>query len=105
MSDLAARFEHDMVEKVYRTTGTETGYWASYFLRTVRRYGGVDAARRLLQQKGLSAGLVKLRVKGRLDLSMETLVLAPEYRSLFTEAERAVAARRLEEAGRLDVAS
>ena len=97
MSDLEARFEHDMIEKVYRTAGKETGYWASYFLKTVRRYGGVGTARRLLQQKGLSEGLRKLRARDRLDLSMETLVLAPEYASLFTEAERAIAARRLEE--------
>lgn len=104
MSELEARFEHDMVEKVYRTAGKETGYWASYFLKTVRRYGGVDTARRLLQQKGLSEGLRKLRAKDRLDLSMETLVLAPEYASLFTEDERAIAARRLEEARAIDVA-
>ena len=44
----------------------------------------------------------KLRARDRLDLSMETLVLAPEYASLFTEEERAIAARRLEEARAAD---
>ena len=98
MSKLEARFENEMIEKVYRTAGRETGYWASYFLRAVRSQGGVDAARRLLQQKGLSKGLKRLHEKDRLDLAMETLVLAPEYRSLFTDEERAIAHRRLEEA-------
>ena len=98
MDELERRFEDAMIEKVYRTAGRETGYWASYFLRTVRRHGGVGAARRLLQQKGLSRGLVKLRENDRLDLAMEALVLAPEYAPLFTDAERAVAEQRLAEA-------
>lgn len=103
MSDLEARFETEMIEKVYRTAGKETGYWASYFLRAVRRHGGVGAARRLLAQKGVSRGLAKLRAKDRLDLAMETLVLAPEYRSLFSDEERAVAARRLDDARAMPV--
>ena len=98
MEEIAAKFESDMIEKVYRTTGRETGYWASYFLRAVRSHGGVGAARRLLQQKGLSKGLLKLREKDRLDLAMETLVLAPEYTVLFTDDERGIAKRRLEDA-------
>ena len=98
MSELQAKFEQDMVEKVYRTAGRETGYWAGYFLRAVKRHGGVETARRLLRQKGLSHGLLKLREKNRLDLAMETLVLAPEYEPLFTDEERATASRRLETA-------
>lgn len=101
MSELEARFERDMIERVYRTAGKETGYWASYFLKTVRQYGGVPAARRLLRQKGLSEGLRKLRAHDRLDLAMETLVLASEYAPLFTAEERAIAAARLDKAGRL----
>ena len=97
MSDLDARFEHDMIETVYRASGRQTGYWASYFLRAVRQHGGVAAAKRLLSAKGLSKGLITLQEKGRLDLAMETLVLRPEYGSLFTEDERATAERRLQE--------
>src|SRR5262245_3493233 len=97
MSDLEARFENDMIETVYRRTGRETGYWASYFLRAVKQHGGVTAAKRLLEAKGVSKGLFTLREKDRLDLAMETLVLKPEYRSLFTDEDRVVAARRLDE--------
>lgn len=96
--DLAARFEQDMVEKVYRAAGRETGYWAGYFLRSVKRYGGVGAARRSLERRGMSAGLAKLAQLGRLDLTMEALVLDPAYQPLFTDDERALAARRLEDA-------
>ena len=101
MTDLEARFEQEMVEKVYRAAGRETGYWAGYFLRSVKRHGGVGAARRLLQQHGVSTGLAKLAGLNRLDLAMETLVLDPAYQPLFTEAERAVATQRLDHAGRL----
>ncbi len=98
MQELEARFENEMIEKVYRTAGKQTGYWASYFLRAVRQHGGVAAAKRLLGGKGLSRGLLELRDRNRLDLAMETLVLAPEYRALFTDDERAMAAHRLDEA-------
>ena len=98
MTDLETRFEQDMVEKVYRTAGRETGYWAAYFLRSVKRYGGVGAARRSLERGGVPAGLVKLAELGRLDLSMEALVLDPAYRPLFTDDERAFAAQRLHDA-------
>jgi hypothetical protein len=97
MGNLDEQFERDMIETVYRTAGRETGYWAAYFLRAVKRHGGVTAAKRLLATKGASKGLTTLREKGRLDLAMETLVLRPEYSTLFTEDERAVAARRLAE--------
>ena len=95
MGDLEARFEHEMIEQVYRAAGRETGYWAGYFLRAVKKHGGVEAARRLLQRPGVPAGFAKLAGLGRLDLSMEALVLDPAYQALFTEAERATAAQRL----------
>jgi hypothetical protein len=104
MRDLETQFERDMIETVYRTAGRETGYWASYFLRAVKRHGGVTAARRMLGAKSLSRGLTTLHEKGRLDLAMETLVLRPEYRTLFTDEERAIAARRLDQVASADPA-
>ena len=98
MTDLEARFEQEMVEKVYRVAGRETGYWAGYFLRSVKQHGGVGAARRLLRRDGVSHGLAKLAQLERLDLAMETLVLDPRFQELFTEAERAIATRHLEAA-------
>jgi 5-methylcytosine-specific restriction protein A len=98
MTDIEARFEQDMVEKVYRAAGRETGYWAGYFLRSVKRFGGVGAARRLLERGGVSQGLARLASLDRLDLAMETLVLDPAYGPLFTDEERAIATRRLTQA-------
>jgi len=95
MTDLEARFEQEMIEKVYRTVGRETGYWAGYFLRSVKRHGGIGAARRLLERPGVSKGLSRLAALDRLDLAMEGLVLDPAYRILFTDDERAIAGKRL----------
>ena len=96
MTDLEARFEQEMIEKVYRATGRETGYWAGYFLRSVKQHGGLGTARRLLERPHVSQGLVKLAELGRLDLAMEALVLDPTYQILFTDDERAIARKRLE---------
>ena len=96
MTDLEARFEQEMIEKVYRAAGRETGYWAGYFLRSVKKHGGLSTARRLLEQPHVSKGLLKLAELNRLDLAMEALVLEPTYGLLFTDDERAMASQRLE---------
>jgi hypothetical protein len=93
-----ARF-HDDMERIWRQMGQECGWWANRFLQMVRRRGGVEAAKRLLAQQGTSRGFERLRECGCLDLSMEALVLRPEYAGLFTEQEKAVARRRLLDAG------
>ncbi len=83
-----------------RSDGTsERGYWASYFLRGVRNHGGPDYAHQLLRKEGTTDGFQRLKEEGRLDLTMEALVLRPEYAELFSDEERRVAAHRLAEAG------
>ena len=83
-----------------RSDGTVArGYWASYFLRGVRNHGGPDYAHQLLRKEGTTDGFQRLKEEGRLDLTMEALVLKPEYAELFTDDERRVAAHRLAEAG------
>ena len=74
--------------------GEETGYWEQRFLQSVRRNGGVEAARRLNKPQP-SEGLETLRKIRRLDISVEAYVLRPEYAALFTENEREVARQRL----------
>jgi len=109
VSRLELRF-HDAMLDVFRLAGEATrrtrsdgttarGYWASYFLRGVRNHGGPDYAHQLLRQEGTTDGFQRLKEEGRLDLTMEALVLRPEYTELFSEEERRVAAHRLAEAG------
>jgi hypothetical protein len=75
------------------------GYLASYFLRGVRNNGGVAYAHQLLQATGTTAGFERLKEENRLDLTMEALVLRPEFDLLFSADERQIAASRLARAG------
>ena len=84
---------------IYWLAGRATGYWASYFLRAVRNHGGVAAARELLRKTGTSPGFERLTAERRLDLSMEALVIKPEFSGLFTPREVQIARERLADAG------
>lgn len=108
-SELDLRFHDDMLD-VFRLAGEATrrtrpdgttarGYWATYFLRGVRNHGGPDYAHQLLRKERTTEGFQRLKQEGRLDLTMEALVLRPEYTELFSHEERRIAADRLAEAG------
>lgn len=109
VSALEPRFHDDMLDifklareatRRLRPDGTTArGYWASYFLRGVRNHGGPGYARQLLRKAGTSDGFQRLTDEGRLDLTVEALVLKPEYADLFSDEERRIAAHRLAEAG------
>jgi hypothetical protein len=53
----------------------------------------------LLRKEGTTDGFQRLTDEGRLDLTVEALVLKPEYSQLFSDEERRVAAHRLAQAG------
>ena len=91
---------HSVMEEAYSSTGKETGYWANYFLRSVRKNGGLATAKRMLVKKSKNSpkqdGLTKLIKFRRADLSVEFLVLNEKFRSLFTSKELEEAQRRLD---------
>ena len=89
---------HDSMLGIYSLAGRATGYWASYFLRGVRNKGGVTEAQDLLHKTGTSPGFERLKAERRLDLSMEAIVIKPEFASLFTAQEVETAQRRLDDA-------
>lgn len=96
-NDVERRF-HEAMLNIYWRAGRETGYWPNYYLRKVRHDGGVGAARYYLRAKGLFDGLKRLAELGRLDISVEQLVLDPAYSSLFSYAEKALASAKLAQA-------
>jgi hypothetical protein len=83
--------------QVYRRAKDEVGYNANRFLRMLNEYRGVDKARRLLPS--MSEGFVALQQAHRLDLTVEYLVLQPQWRGLFSDEERAIARIGLAECG------
>jgi hypothetical protein len=96
--DLVKVFDAAMVE-VYHQAKRQAGYNATYFLRMVSELGGYAAARQLLHSATVSDGFTALWEKGRLDLSVEALVLQERFAELFTEDERGIARLRLAQYG------
>jgi hypothetical protein len=84
---------------VYRRAKREAGYNAAYFLQMVEEVGGLEAARRLLRTGSVSSGFSALWEKGRLDLSVEAVVLRDRFAGLFTDDELDIARNRLAEYG------
>ena len=84
----------------YKIAGEEIGYWGKYYLRSVKNNGGLATAQRMLRKKlknqSVQKGFRALIEAGRLDLSLESLVLQPRFRNLFTKEELAEAQRRLD---------
>jgi hypothetical protein len=95
---LIEQFHQAMVD-VYHDAKRLAHYNATYFYRMVLDDGGHEAARRLLTSAQISTGLAELWRKGRLDISMESLVLQPRFDTLFTDEEREIARRRLADLG------
>lgn len=88
---------HEAMLNIYDSALKECKYRAARFRRMVLEMGGVAAAKKLLATDKMQYGLYELFVCGRLDLTVETLVLQPESRELFTLEELTEAKRRLDE--------
>ena len=68
-------------------------------IRPVSPEDALKSARRILSGSRLSDGFNQLQAKGRLDLSLEALVIDKRFTGLFTDEEANEALTRLLEAG------
>jgi len=93
-ADPAQEF-HQAVLAIYQKARDETGYNATYLLAMLAEDGGVETAKRLLASATVSTGFTALWNKGRLDLTVEALVLDPRFAGLFTADEIDIARGRL----------
>ena len=87
-------FEGAMYD-TYRRADEECDYRPTYFLRMLNDHGGLETARMLLAKSDVSEGFIRLALLRRLDLAVESLVLNPKWKSLFTDDELQIARRRL----------
>lgn len=100
MTEKENRFHQEMVN-IYKLNKQLLNYTPTRFLQMVNEYGGIQAAKKLLATSGGESGFLILWQKERLDLSMEALVLKPEYHELFTQTELDEARKRLTDLGYL----
>lgn len=91
-------FHYAMIED-FEKVGKQTGYWPHYWLRLVRKIGGVEAAKQVLSHDEVSDGFLQLRRLGRLDLTLERDILRPKFEELFSEELKATARARLKSYG------
>jgi len=98
MSDSIEQFDQEM-RNIYVKAKTECNYTPTYFLNMIDEMGGLQTAKELLRKKDISSGFTKLYECKRLDLTVEALVLRNPWQQLFTEEEKEIAKKRLEEFG------
>jgi hypothetical protein len=73
-------------------------YNGRYFWQMVQDYGARGAAEKILASEEIPSGLIALYHLGMLDLSVEAIVLKPQYKEphqLFTAQQREKARQRL----------
>ncbi len=81
-----------------RCAKSEAKYDATCYFQMLGEHRGLKTARILLHAEKESEGFTALWERGRLDLTVEALINDhPEYHGLFTDEERQIARRRLEE--------
>jgi hypothetical protein len=97
MQDLSKQFDAAMFD-IYRRAKSEAGYNASIFLQMLYDRGGLATAKYLINSIKPSDGYTNLHQLGRLDLTVEAVVVENDkWHRLFTEDELAKANRRLKE--------
>ncbi len=94
MNDLEEQFHEEMLN-IYRRAKSEAGYNANIFLRMVVERGGLGTAKYLLHTSEISEGYKALWERGRLDLTVEAVMLDSKWRPLFNDQERQIAIARL----------
>ena len=98
MNKLECDFGKAML-RLYTEAKEECGYNATAFLQMLDNYGGLETAHLLLRNETLQYGFSILWERGRLDLTVECLVLDERFSVLFNDYELATARRRLNDCG------
>jgi hypothetical protein len=97
-AEASGPFDRAVMEIIERSRA-ELRYNPRYFRVMITQYGALGAARRLLHAPAVSDGFVTLWERRRLDLTVESLAVDERFAHLFTDEERAIARKRLEDFG------
>jgi hypothetical protein len=84
---------------IYHQARDEAQYNATRYLQMLYEHRGLRTAQILLHARNVSDGYTALWMRERLDLTVEALVLNPQWQELFTEQELEIARSRLEQYG------
>jgi hypothetical protein len=96
-TELEKQFHEAMVD-IYRRAKDEVDYNATRYIQMVSDHGGIEAAKILINAGTPSDGYTELWKRGRLDITVEALVVQnPSWYSLFEPEEIERAKQRLQE--------
>ncbi|MFF0243202.1 DUF262 domain-containing protein [Rhodococcus pyridinivorans] len=87
------------VRALYDRARREAGYNATQFISMVANIGPLATAKKLLASRTISDGFSELWERGRIDLTVEALIIEPAFEALFTDAELDIARHRLTQFG------
>jgi len=96
IEELEKNFNEAMFE-IYRRANLEAGYNVTRFLQMLQQHGGIETANILINSPYVSDGYTALWERGRLDLTVEALILNKKWYPLFSDQEREIAKQRLTE--------
>ncbi len=97
MSELEKKFDAAMMT-VYQRALAEARYKATIFLNMLYEKGGLRTAKQLINEPQPSVGYAALWERGRLDLTVEALVIDnPQWHPLFEPEELEKARKRLKD--------
>lgn len=82
--DLETQFDAAM-KNIYKRAKSEANYNASRFLQMLATHSGLDTAKLLLHSATVSEGYTSLWERGRLDLTVEALVLTPQWQNPYSQ--------------------
>lgn len=83
---------------IYHRALSEASYRASIFLNMLHEFRGLETARRLIHSPAVSDGYTALWELGRLDLTVEALIIEnPSWHELLSAEELTICQNRLRE--------
>ncbi len=99
MQDLAKKFDAAMFE-IYARAKSEANYSATIFLGMLSDRGGLATAKHLINAPNPSDGYTHLYERGRLDLTVEAMIVETKmWHELFTDEKILKSRRRLRDYG------
>lgn len=94
-NSLELQFNEAMLD-IYRKAKSEAKYNAIRFLQMVTDHGGAEAAHILINSPTVSEGYTALWERGRLDLTVEAMILENKhFHDLFSAEELEICRKRL----------
>jgi 5-methylcytosine-specific restriction protein A len=82
----------------YQRSGKDLNFWAHRFRNSLKKKGGLAVAKAMLNKKaagGITEGFLKLVDANKPELSVESIILLPQFRGMFSQEERETAEIRL----------